>query len=165
MTVVLEATLQELATSLIDLYQSHDHLDIPGFDYIGEGASRRVYRNGDYVFKVEFDWYDDLLIEGYANVLEAQNSQDFKERLQGHKDWVVPDAQLFKVGKHSVLVMDYIAGESLDEASFNDYEYAYHAGACEEVNDFLGTVDIYAQNVKMLDGKYYIIDMGEDSCG
>lgn len=115
----------------------------PEAKQIGEGAQRKVYRVGDFVFKVEWDFG----IDDEANSLEYFTACILYDNPLPNA--FIPAVDIFVFDGESVLVMDYIEGPPASNEPW--------------ANEFTkrGFYDSRDYNlICMEDGRYALIDLG-----
>jgi len=119
--------IETIANSIYTDYSCGGRLCGDQYEYIGEGYSRVVYRQGDFVFKFEFEDAS----EDDCNFVEFDSYMALLER-DLPAGYAIPATDYFILDDgNSCIVMEYIEGEALpfttdgglSEVIFDSYSY------------------------------------------
>jgi len=121
---------------------------------IGEGSYRVVYRQGDVVYKVEYDEG----IEAHANSYEWEKVHNLPDL---PPNVAVPDYSLYDIDGIPVLAADYIEGRKMGECYENWHVPCDNHEACLPTNieNQLSQFDLAYGNVIFDGDTYWIVDV------
>lgn len=141
--------------------------DMPaGFEYVGMGDDRIVWRYDDTVFKVEWSSLFDDVMSYMPNSTEFYQASNWRNALDAWPQFSIPSMELIYVDGCEILVMPYVEGDTLEAMINNAGGYGrMDEGVLSVWNDFTDTVpimDLHTNNVIFNNGVYYLIDLGSD---
>lgn len=122
-------------------------------EVIGEGSYRVVYRQGNVVYKVEYDEG----ITAHANEFEWENYKGFHSL---PANVLIPDMELYHVDGIPVIAAEYIDGTAMGDCESSCYGDEC-IGACLpiELEHDLFEYDLCYGNVIFDGGTYWIVDV------
>jgi hypothetical protein len=159
-----------------EIFEAPENNLPPGWERIGTGGTRQVYRApSGVVYKVCWDYEDD---EPTHNDREHRNFNQIRRSGRLPRGWKVPDSHLhifrsnlkrwdFKTKEQherqtrvSVLACEYVAGRLL--SAWDDDITEEKLAMLRESFAQVGLHDIDGANAVQVEDGYYIIDAGED---